>query len=95
MRVNGQQYLWRYEYPGPAGTLFSYYKMVVPTHTTVTLKITSQDVAHSWWIPKLGGKALHQYDKSRTVAPPAKQTTKLRLRSIRRWHAGTGVKHIG
>jgi cytochrome c oxidase subunit II len=57
MRVNGQQYLWRYEYPGPAGTLFSYFTMVVPTHTTVTLKITSQDVAHSWWIPKLGGKA--------------------------------------
>jgi cytochrome c oxidase subunit II len=23
----------------------------------VILNITSQDVAHSWWIPKLGGKA--------------------------------------
>ena len=30
--------------------------MVVPTDTTVTLTIRSQDVAHSWWIPKLGGK---------------------------------------
>lgn len=53
--VNGQQYLWRFEYPG--GNAYSYYKMVVPTDTTVVLKITSSDVAHSWWIPKLGGKA--------------------------------------
>jgi cytochrome c oxidase subunit 2 len=28
----------------------------VPTNTTVTLDITSEDVVHSWWIPELGGK---------------------------------------
>lgn len=56
IRVNGQQYLWRYDYPGRE-QLFSYYRMVVPTNTTVTLDITSSDVVHSWWIPKLGGKA--------------------------------------
>ncbi|MBA2419980.1 MAG: cytochrome c oxidase subunit II [Thermoleophilaceae bacterium] len=54
--VNGQQYLWRYDYPGKE-SLFSYHEMVVPTDTTVTLDITSSDVVHSWWIPKLGGKA--------------------------------------
>jgi cytochrome c oxidase subunit II len=53
--VNGQQYLWRFTYPG--SETYSYYKMVVPVNTTVVLKITSSDVAHSWWIPKLGGKA--------------------------------------
>jgi cytochrome c oxidase subunit 2 len=53
--VNGQQYLWRYDYPGKE-QLFSYYEMVVPTNTTVTLDITGSDVIHSWWIPKLGGK---------------------------------------
>jgi cytochrome c oxidase subunit 2 len=52
--VNGQQYLWRYDYPGD---VFSYHRMVVPTNTTVVLKLTSSDVIHSWWIPKLGGKA--------------------------------------
>ena len=52
--VNGQQYLWRYDYPGGA---FSYYEMVVPTDTTVTLDIRASDVVHSWWIPELGGKA--------------------------------------
>jgi cytochrome c oxidase subunit 2 len=56
IRVNGQQYLWRYDYPG-SPQLFSYHEMVVPTGTTVTLKITASDVIHSWWIPKLGGKA--------------------------------------
>jgi cytochrome c oxidase subunit 2 len=54
--VNGQQYLWRFDYPGPRGGLFSYHEMVVPTNTTITLAITSQDVVHSYWVPKLGGK---------------------------------------
>jgi cytochrome c oxidase subunit 2 len=55
IRVNGQQYLWRYDYPGE-GTLFNYQEMVVPTDTTVVLEIESSDVIHSWWIPKLGPK---------------------------------------
>ena len=53
--VNGQQYLWRYDYPGRE-QLFSYQEMVVPVGVTVTLDVTASDVIHSWWIPKLGGK---------------------------------------
>ncbi len=60
VKVNGQQYLWRYIYPdgddNPLNNPFSYEEMVVPTDTTVTLEITAQDVNHSWWIPELGGK---------------------------------------
>ncbi len=56
IRVNAQQYVWRYQYPG-ARDAYSYYRMVVPTHTTVIVEITASDVDHSWWIPKLGGKA--------------------------------------
>ena len=56
IRVVGQQYIWRYDYPGP-GRLFAYHTMVVPTNTTVTLDITSADVQHSFWIPELFGKA--------------------------------------
>jgi cytochrome c oxidase subunit II len=55
IEVNGQQYLWRYDYPGDQ-TLFSYHEMVVPVDTTVVLEVTASDVIHSWWIPKLGGK---------------------------------------
>jgi cytochrome c oxidase subunit II len=59
--VNAQQYIWRYTYAqncsnAPLNSVFSYERMIVPTDTTVTLDIDAQDVAHSWWIPKLGGK---------------------------------------
>jgi cytochrome c oxidase subunit 2 len=43
-------------YDYPARGVFSCYEMVVPTNTTVVLRITSQDVQHAWWIPQLGGK---------------------------------------
>ena len=56
LHVNGQQYIWRYDYPGKE-QLFSYNKMVVPTDTTVVLEIEASDVIHSWWIPKFGPKA--------------------------------------
>jgi cytochrome c oxidase subunit 2 len=56
IKVYGQQYLWRYDY-GVSNDLFAYEEMVVPVDTTVVLEITGTDVIHSWWIPKLGGKA--------------------------------------
>jgi cytochrome c oxidase subunit 2 len=59
--VIGRQYIWQYVYPGASepdglGAPYSYEEMVVPTNTTVTLNIVSEDVVHSWWIPELGGK---------------------------------------
>jgi cytochrome c oxidase subunit 2 len=60
--VNGQRYVWRYTYPYPKADtaenqkVLSYVEMVVPTKTTIVLNIEAQDVAHSWWIPALGGK---------------------------------------
>ena len=60
IKVNGQQYVWRYTYPdgddNELNNVFNYQELVVPTKTTVTLEIAAQDVAHSWWVPKLGGK---------------------------------------
>jgi cytochrome c oxidase subunit II len=55
LHVDGQQYVWAYQYPGKE-KVRSYVDMVVPVGMTVILDITSDDVAHSWWIPKLGGK---------------------------------------
>jgi cytochrome c oxidase subunit 2 len=61
IKVNGQQYVWRYTYPddddNDQNNVFNYEELVVPTKTTVALEIAAQDVAHSWWIPELGGKA--------------------------------------
>lgn len=51
--VVGRQYIWMFKYPNGA---YSYEEMVAPVGVTVKLDIVSVDVAHSWWIPKLGGK---------------------------------------
>jgi len=61
VNVIGRQYIWQFVYPGASepdglGAPYSYEQMVVPTETTVTLDIVSDDVLHSWWIPALGGK---------------------------------------
>ena len=59
--VIGRQYIWQFVYPGAnepdgLGAPYSYEEMVVPTNTTITLDIVSEDVVHSWWVPELGGK---------------------------------------
>jgi cytochrome c oxidase subunit II len=62
IHVNGQQYIWRFDYVGEKPLtenrpVYAFTDMYVPINTTVTLKIYSSDVIHSWWIPQLGGKA--------------------------------------
>jgi cytochrome c oxidase subunit 2 len=56
--VIGEQYAWSYFYPQGEGEdrVYAYNDMYVPIGMTVTLDIRSKDVAHSWWIPELGGK---------------------------------------
>lgn len=51
--VEGHQYYWQFDYPNGARSIGDLH---VPAHTVVYLTITSPDVAHSWWIPQLGGK---------------------------------------
>lgn len=55
--VNGQQFLWRYQYPGVDGdwNTYSYHDLVIPAGVTVMLDVTSSDVEHAWWVPELGG----------------------------------------
>jgi len=78
IEVNGQQYIWRFTYPdGDTNTLnnvFAYSTMIVPVDTAVTLDIRAQDVAHSWWIPALGGKfdAIPGYTNHTWFKIPAK-----------------------
>jgi cytochrome c oxidase subunit II len=59
--VVARQYIFQYVYPlannaDGLGAPYSYEELVVPTKTTVTLDIVSEDVVHSWWVPALGGK---------------------------------------
>jgi cytochrome c oxidase subunit II len=59
IRVIGEQYAWSFFYPEVEGEerVYAYNDMYVPVGMTVTLDVQSKDVAHSWWIPELGGKA--------------------------------------
>ncbi len=51
--VEGHQYYWQFDYPNGARSIG---ELHVPVDKVVHLTITSPDVAHSWWIPQLGGK---------------------------------------
>jgi len=51
--VHAHQFYWEFHYPNGR---ISVDKMVVPAGRVVRLEVTTPDVAHSWWIPRLGGK---------------------------------------
>jgi cytochrome c oxidase subunit 2 len=53
IQATGQQWIWRYDYPNES---FSYYKLVVPVDTAVSLDLVSTDVIHTWFVPDLAGK---------------------------------------
>lgn len=62
INVTGQQWWWEYDYPvqegcgGISEPIVTSGQLVMPTETNVLLRITSRDVIHSYWIPKLNGK---------------------------------------
>lgn len=53
IHATGQQWLWRYNYPNGS---FSYWKLVIPAHTEIELKLESTDVIHTWSVPDLAPK---------------------------------------
>lgn len=70
IRVHAEQWRWRFAYPGGAQTIGVLH---VPAGRAFTVAITSRDVIHSFWVPRLGGKM---------DAVPGK-TNRLRLRANR------------
>ena len=55
--VNGQQYLWRYDYPGNDADLQLLRHGRADQHDRHARRSPPPTCIHSWWIPKLGGKA--------------------------------------
>lgn len=53
IQVIGHQWFWEYRYPNGIVTAN---EMHIPIDTPVTLSLTSRDVIHSFWVPKLAGK---------------------------------------
>ncbi len=63
INVTGQQWWWEYEYPvqdcggvSIAEPIVTSGELVLPVKVHVLLRVTSNDVIHSYWIPKLNGK---------------------------------------
>jgi cytochrome c oxidase subunit II len=59
VNITGQQWWWEYAYPVQEGIeqpIVTSGQLVIPTGQCVLLRITSRDVIHSFWIPKLNGK---------------------------------------
>lgn len=59
--IVGQQWWWEYQYhlDGDLQTppdLVSANEMIIPVERDIQLHVTSRDVIHSWWIPRLNGK---------------------------------------
>ena len=64
VNVTGQQWWWEYDYPAQPGCMpggitqpiVTSGQLVIPTGERLMLQVTSRDVIHSFWIPKLNGK---------------------------------------
>lgn len=56
VRVVGHQWWWEYQYTDTKPAVKTATELVIPTGRKVHLKVTSVDVLHSFWVPKLGGK---------------------------------------
>ncbi len=54
VEVIGHQWWWEYRYPDLG--IVTANEMHVPVGKPVSVDITSTDVIHSWWTPRLGGK---------------------------------------
>ncbi|WP_240335617.1 cytochrome c oxidase subunit II [Pseudotabrizicola algicola] len=55
--AEAQQWGWVFTQPGPDGAVIETQDVLyVPARTPLDLEITSTDVIHSFWVPRLGGK---------------------------------------
>ncbi len=58
IKVTGHQWWWEvaYDDPSPANTFTTANEIHVPVGEPITVKLTSADVIHSFWVPTLFGK---------------------------------------
>lgn len=54
VRVVGHQWWWEFDYPDLG--IVTANELHIPTGTVIQLQVTSADVMHSFWVPRLGGK---------------------------------------
>ena len=55
VEAEGRQWSWRFSYPGAPGRVTEN-TLHIPARRPVDVRITSTDVIHSFWVPRLAGK---------------------------------------
>jgi cytochrome c oxidase subunit II len=56
IRAHASQWEWRFSYPDAATTATSSSVLHLPAGEPIDVVVTAEDVIHSFWIPRLGGK---------------------------------------
>lgn len=57
VEVTGHQFWWEVRYPdAPGGPVYDANEIHIPVGRPVDVHITTADVIHSFWVPRLGGK---------------------------------------
>jgi cytochrome c oxidase subunit 2 len=62
VEVNAHRWWWEFQYPAtaataePAAPIITANEFVIPIHTPVDIYVHSDNVIHSFWVPRLGGK---------------------------------------
>jgi cytochrome c oxidase subunit II len=57
VRAQGEMWRWSFLQPGPDGTTVATRDtLYLPANARINVEITSEDVIHSFWVPRLGGK---------------------------------------
>lgn len=57
VEVTGKQWWWEFDYKAGVGAgIHTANELHVPVGTRIWLDMTSADVIHAWWIPRIGGK---------------------------------------
>lgn len=78
VRVIGNQFFWEFEYPdilGPDGQPLKVVdEMHIPVDTRIEITLVSNDVIHSFWVPRLAGKMDAIPGRENTMWLEAEQT---------------------
>lgn len=56
VQATGHQFYWTFNHPGPAGNIATRHELHIPAGRPVDVRIASDDVIHSFWVPRLAGK---------------------------------------
>ena len=57
VQAEARQWAWRFVQPGPQGQMVATENLLfIPAGQPVHVQLTSRDVVHSFWVPRLGGK---------------------------------------